>query len=145
MKSTSHLIWQNILMNHSMPILSFMNIIKTINSGSMVNFDHYSREKHLICRFSGRLDTLICTNISEEIQNKLQELKQGQEEKDQLEEKIDFDMKEVTFISSSFIRICLITFNHCRKGNFAIINCDPFLKKTFKIAGLDGLLSVSWN
>ena len=109
----------------------------------MVNFDHYSGEKHLICRFAERLDTFVCISLSEELQNKLQELKQGSGEKDQLEEKIDFDMKDVTFISSSFIRICLITSNHCRKGNFAIINCDPFLKKTFKIAGLDDLLSVS--
>jgi anti-anti-sigma factor len=120
-----------------------MNIIKTINSGPMINFDHHSREKHLVCRFSGRLDTVNCTNLSEEIQNKLQELKQGQNEKEHLEKKIDFDMKDVTFISSSFIRICLITYNYAGKGNFTIINCDPFLKKTFKIAGLDDLLSVS--
>jgi len=53
-------------------------------------------------------------------------LKQGQSEKDQIEEKIDFDMKDVNFISSSFIRICLITFKDCQKGNFTIINCDPF-------------------
>jgi anti-anti-sigma regulatory factor len=28
-------------------------------------------------------------------------------------------------------------------GNFCIINCDPAIKKTFKIAGLDELLKVS--
>ncbi|MGA2822001.1 MAG: STAS domain-containing protein [Bacteroidales bacterium] len=71
------------------------------------------------------------------------ELKQGQNEKDQLEEKINFDMKDVNFISSSFIRICLITFKQCQKENFAIINCDPFLKNFFKIARLDDLLDVS--
>jgi anti-anti-sigma factor len=109
----------------------------------MINFEHYSEKKLLVCRFSGRLDTLTCIGLSEEIQNKLQELKQEQNEKDQLEEKIDFDMKDVNFISSSFIRICLITSKHSQKGNFAIINCDPFLKKVFKIAGLDDLLRVS--
>ena len=120
-----------------------MNIVKTTNSESMINFDHYSREKHLICKFSGRLDTQNCINLSEEINNKIQELMQAQSEKDKPEEKIDFDMTDVTYISSSFIRICLITFNQSQKGNFAIINCDPFLKKTFKIAGLDDLLTVS--
>lgn len=109
----------------------------------MVNFKHDSGEKHLICKFSGRLDTQNCISLSEEINNKLQELKQGLSEKDKPEEKIDFDMTEVTYISSSFIRICLTTFNQSQKGNFAIINCDPFLKKTFKIAGLDDLLTVS--
>jgi anti-anti-sigma factor len=120
-----------------------MSIIKTVNFESMVNFEHHSSENHLVCKFSGRLDTLNCISLSEEIQNKLQELKQGQGEKDKTGEKIDFDMTEVTYISSAFIRICLLIFNQCQKGNFAIINCDPFLKKTFKIAGLDDLLRVS--
>jgi len=109
----------------------------------MVNFEYNSSEKHLICNFSGRLDTQICISLAEEINSKLQELKQGQGENDKPEEKIDFDMTEVTYISSSFIRICLITFNQCKKEKFAIINCDPFLKRTFKIAGLDNLLVVS--
>jgi len=120
-----------------------MNTIKTFNSDTMVNFEHYSSEKHLICKFSGRLDTQNCISLSEEINNKLQELMQDQGEKDKPEEKIDFDMTEVTYISSSFIRICLITFNQSQKEKFAIINCDPFLKRTFKIAGLDELLTVS--
>lgn len=109
----------------------------------MINFKHDSSEKHLICRFSGRLDTQNCLSLSEEINNKLEELKQSGGENDKHEEKIDFDMSEVTYISSSFIRICLITFKQFQKENFSIINCDPFLKKTFKIAGLDDLLTVS--
>jgi anti-anti-sigma factor len=109
----------------------------------MINFEHHSGEKHLICRFSGHLDTIACVGISEALQQKLQELKQGHMQADPPEEKIDFDMRDVTFISSSFIRICLVAFNALIKGNFTIINCDPFLKKTFKIAGLDELLHVS--
>jgi anti-anti-sigma factor len=120
-----------------------MNIIKTINFEAMIDFIHDFEEKYLICRFSGRLDTLNCVSLSEEIQNKIQELKQGQPDKDQFEERIHFDMKDVTYISSSFIRICLHTYHQSKKGNFSIINSDPFLKKTFKIAGLGELLSVS--
>ena len=109
----------------------------------MIDFMHDFEGKYLICRFSGRLDTLNCVSLSVEIQNKIQELKQGQPDKDQLEERIHFDMKDVTYISSSFIRICLHTYHQSKKGNFSIINSDPFLKKTFKIAGLGELLSVS--
>ena len=109
----------------------------------MIDFTYDPGEKHLFCKFSGRLDTLNCVSLSEEMQNKLQELKQGQTEKDQLEEKIHFDMKDVTYISSSFIRICLHTFQQSKKGNFSLINSNPFVKKTFKIAGLDELLTVS--
>jgi anti-anti-sigma factor len=109
----------------------------------MIDFTYDPRAKHLICKFSGRLDTLNCISLSEELQNKLQDLNQGQPDQDQLEERIHFDMKDVTYISSSFIRICLNTFHQSKKGNFSIINSNPFLKKTFKIAGLDALLSVS--
>ena len=144
MRGSSHLILQNIWMNHWEQTSSSKNIIKTINSLFMTDFTYDSKEKHLICKFSGRLDTLNCNSLSEEIQNKFQELRLGKTEKEQFEEKIQFDMKDVTYISSSFIRICLNTSHQSGKGNFSIINCDPFLKKTFKIAGLDELLSVSW-
>ena len=120
-----------------------MNIIKIINFEAMIDFKHDLRKKHLICKFSGRLDTLNCVSLSEEIQNKIEELKQEQTDKDQLEESIHFDMKDVNYISSSFIRICLHTYHQSKKGNFSIINSDPLLKKTFKIAGLGELLSVS--
>ena len=109
----------------------------------MVTFDYHSGEKHLVCKFSGHLDTFNCVKLAETMQNKIRELRQGQSEENKLEDKIDFDMKDVTFISSSFIRIALTVFHQCQQGNFAIINCDPFLKKIFKIAGLDDLLGVS--
>jgi anti-anti-sigma factor len=57
--------------------------------------------------------------------------------------KIVFNLKDINFISSSFIRICMGTAKQVPPGNFCITNCDPFIKKTFKIAGLDGLLNVS--
>ena len=109
----------------------------------MVIFEYNPMDKHLICKFSGHLDTNMSLLISEEIQNKISELQQGKTEGDKLEEKIDFDMTGVDFISSSFIRICLVVSNQTGEGGFSIFNCNPFLKKTLKIAGLNDLLHVS--
>ncbi len=120
-----------------------MNTTGTINSRPMIDFTYDPAEKHLVCKFSGRLDTLNCASLSEEIHNKLQELRRGRPDQDSPEERIQFDMTDVTYISSSFIRICLHTLQQSKQGSFSIINSDPFIKKTFKIAGLDTLLSVS--
>jgi len=109
----------------------------------MVKFDYHQEKKHLICKFSGRMDTNESLMIIEEVQNKIMELKQGKDDTSLLDEKIDFDMKESDFISSSFIRICLVVYKQTAEGKFSIRNCDPFLKKTFKIAGLDAMLKVS--
>jgi anti-anti-sigma factor len=109
----------------------------------MIKFNYNPTEKIITCYLSGQLDTYTCTGISEEMQQKLNEIKIGLGENELPDHKIDFDMKEVTFISSSFIRICLVTFKSLKQGNFTISNCDPFMKKTFKIAGLDDLLKVS--
>ena len=109
----------------------------------MVNFEFNPGEKLLVCKFSGRLDTLVCTSLSGEVQSKITDCKQDQTLDKQTGLKISFDMKEVTFISSAFIRICLFTYKEVGKGSFSILNSDPFLKKTFKIAGLSELLSVS--
>ena len=109
----------------------------------MLQFNYNPAEKHLSCILSGQLDTYNCISISEEIQKKIQELKQGLGVNEMPDDHVDFDMKDVTFISSSFIRICLMTYKSVKEGNFTIINCDPFMKKTFKIAGLDDLLKVS--
>ena len=48
----------------------------------MIDFTYDPGERHLFCKFSGRLDTLVCQGLSEEMQKKLQELKQGKTEKD---------------------------------------------------------------
>jgi anti-anti-sigma factor len=106
----------------------------------MISFSHDTANSQLTVHFIGRLDTLSCPGIQSAFNDKFSEIRK---EGEQTSLKVVFDMQEVTFISSSFIRICLTTFHSCGRGNFAIINCDPFLKKAFKIAGLDDLLAVS--
>jgi len=108
----------------------------------MVVFDLNKHEKNLVCRFTGRLDTNVCMNLAEEINGKLKEISE-QDREFIPGYRIVYDLKNVNYIASSFIRICVNTAKKAEKGNFSIINTDPFIKKTFKIAGLDETLQVS--
>ena len=56
---------------------------------------------------------------------------------------VNFDIKDVEYIASSFIRICVSTAKQLANKNFSIVNTIPMIKKVFKIAGLEKLLNVS--
>lgn len=107
----------------------------------MANYTYQEQEKRLTCTFSGRLDTIASIPIQEELTKELASYRiPGQE---LLPITIVFDFAEAGFISSTFIRICVNTAKQVKSGDFSIIHCDPFIKKTFKIAGLDEILKVS--
>ena len=103
----------------------------------MVAFNYDPGKKILTASFSGRLDSLAVQKLSEIIQVNLP-MKDGKSE-----DKIIFDLREVDYISSSFIRICVNTAKQTGSGQFSIAHCQPFIKKTFKISGLDDILNVT--
>jgi anti-anti-sigma factor len=106
----------------------------------MLTILYNSAENLLLCKFSGRLDTIACASLNEEVENNLLKLKKGNP--GFIDAKIVFDLSEVNYIASSFIRICVNTAKQSLPGNFSIVNCEPFIKKTFKIAGLDEILGI---
>jgi anti-anti-sigma factor len=103
----------------------------------MVSFNYDDVDKVFTASFKGRLDTLAVQKLSETIQINLP-VKEGIPR-----DRIVFDMLEVDYISSSFIRICVSVAKQAGPGQFSITHCQPFIKKTFKISGLDDILSVS--
>lgn len=108
----------------------------------MLTFDYNPEEKILRCIFRGRMDTIISAQISAELESKFISLTGIDDQKTILEDTLIFDLKEVNFISSSFIRLCVAVRKRVKTGCFSMENCDPFIKKTFKIAGLDDILNV---
>ena len=108
----------------------------------MIHFDYSPTARILTCSFTGRLDTTASIKLSDQLFDKIKEIKGSDDPAVLLQEKLIFDMTGVNYIASSFIRICVTAAKHAQSGNFCIVNCDPFLKKTFKIAGLDEVLSV---
>ncbi len=125
-----------------MNLFFVLNIIKTTKPQAMLTFDYNAAEKVLTCHFTGRLDANTSVILCDEMCGKIHTMKGVDDPEVLLDDSIIFDMTGVNYIASSFIRICVNAAKQVRKGNFSIINCDPFLKKTFKIAGLDDILNV---
>ncbi|MEA1996310.1 MAG: STAS domain-containing protein [Gemmatimonadota bacterium] len=56
---------------------------------------------------------------------------------------IIFDLKEVEYISSTFLRFCIRAAKSVEQGKFSVINVKPDIKKIFKMAGVDSILNIS--
>jgi len=102
----------------------------------MVNFnieENITEEKNLVCTFGVRMDTTKCQEIEAELLNKVVETKIP----------VIFDLEEVDYVSSAFLRLCLRIAKEVGTGNFSIINVHPNVKKVFKIAGFDKQLTIT--
>ena len=84
---------------------------------------------HVICHLSGRLDTIVSQNVEPEINNCTDK-----------EKNLIFDFSQVEYISSTFLRICLMKFKELGGEKFWIRHPKPDVKKVFMIAGLDRLI-----
>jgi len=93
-------------------------------------------ENTLDCVLKGRMGTDKAEETLQIIQNQIEEFN-----RDDL--KVNFDLKDVDYIASSFIRICVATAKQLGEENFSISNTSPMIKKVFKIAGLHEILNVS--
>jgi anti-anti-sigma factor len=108
----------------------------------MFEYQYQEIDHTMVFKFSGRLDTLSCSDLAEMIISKIAEYKGSGDSEVLFPGNVVFDLKEVNYIASAFIRICVSTAKSVEKGGFSIQNCAPILKKTFKIAGLDELLNI---
>ncbi|MCP4550844.1 MAG: STAS domain-containing protein [Bacteroidetes bacterium] len=93
-------------------------------------------ENTLNCIFKGHFSANNTEMVEKQIQEKVDELKN-----DQLI--VNFNLLDVDYIASSFIRICITTAKQLTDGNFRISNTNPMIKKVFKISGLDEILNIS--
>jgi anti-anti-sigma factor len=107
----------------------------------MVDFNYDDKGKKLVCTLKGRFGSDVTEPFSAELTRNME--KHTKTIKDPEKLNVCFDMKQVSFIASAFIRTCLSTSRSVDPGNFKIINASPMIKKTFKIAGLDEMLNVS--
>lgn len=83
-------------------------------------------DKEFVCAFVGPLNAERCQQVQEDLIRKI-EATAGV---------INFDMNEVTFASSSFLRIVLTVNKRVGKERLKISNVDPNVKKVFKMSGL---------
>jgi len=97
--------------------------------------------KIIKCTFKGKMDTLRSNRAVEDFKGEFESLLSSGVSAEEL--KICFDLSEVDYISSSFLRLCISSARDIKTGNFSIINTGPEIMKVFKIAGLDPMLNVS--
>ncbi|MGE9293492.1 STAS domain-containing protein [Ruficoccus sp. ZRK36] len=83
-------------------------------------------EKEFVCAFVGPLNAERCQQVQEDLIKKIEAT----------DDVVNFDMKEVTFASSSFLRIVLTVNKRVGKQRLKITNVDPQVKKVFKMSGL---------
>jgi anti-anti-sigma factor len=81
----------------------------------------------LLCRMPSRLDTATCVEIHDPVLLRVREENLP----------VVFDLKDVTFVCSMFLRLCLQAYELSGPGRFQVANLSPDVKKVFKIAGLD--------
>ena len=97
----------------------------------MVNFK--LEEDSLKCIFNGRMDTAACQTIAGEIDDQLNK-NAGMS--------VIFDMENVGYVSSAFLRICIKASKKLGNESFSIKNVDPQVKKVFKISGFDSIMNI---
>lgn len=81
----------------------------------------------LIFRFEGKIDTFQATELEKE-------LKVDLENNTRI---IEFDLKDVDFISSGFLRLCLMSSIKVGNDNFYILNPKSAVMNIFRLTGFD--------
>ena len=87
-------------------------------------------EQKIEIHFTGKLDTATCQEMEPELREKLADGNAA----------VVFDLAQVDFVSSSFLRLCVLAYQKAGVGGFQVINVSPAIKKVFMIAGMDAML-----
>ena len=91
----------------------------------------------LHCQFLGRLDGYVCAEIEQPL---LQRVSDFQNNRDSVQ--LIFDLANVVFISSAFLRLCLISSRTVGQNRFSITNVSDEIHYVFHIAGLSQMMNV---
>jgi anti-anti-sigma factor len=94
----------------------------------MVEFKETAEK--IVLYFSGKQDTIQCQEIAATVQRKIAEAAKP----------VAFNLHEVEYVSSAFLRLCLQTSKTVGMDRFEVTDLTPTVKKVFKIAGFDQLL-----
>jgi len=89
-------------------------------------------DSKLICSFSHRLDSVNCEKWEKHLMRKVRESKMP----------VVFDMQRVNYIASAFLRICVMVAKEVGAGNLTIVRTSKYVKKVFRISGLDKTIKV---
>lgn len=92
----------------------------------------------LHCSFSERLDGNVCSGLERELLHRATEFKNSREAA-----QIVFDLHGVPFISSVFLRLCLIHLKSFGKERFAVTSVSEEIYKVFYVSGFTEIMNVT--
>ncbi len=104
---------------------------------------HVIEDNKMVFMFPNKLDTTSAMTIETE----LHQILSSPENNEKISEYI-FNLKDVEYICSSFLRCCLKIAKHVGEHQFVITNVNPVVFKVFKITGFDKILKIEladWN
>ncbi len=94
--------------------------------------ESFQRDGKLVFVFEGRLDSLACAKMSDEIMTKVQEANLP----------VVFDFKSTDYVTSAFIRICMSIFKTIGKENLKCIHMNDAVKEVFKLSHVDHYIQM---
>ena len=106
----------------------------------MISTSYDSNRDILVCAFKGKLDSSTSETTSAQFQAAWTSAQAERTDRAGALS-IVFDLAEVEFIFSAFLRLCLQAAKIAGGGSFRIINTSPAVKKLFVMAGLEQLVN----
>jgi anti-anti-sigma factor len=91
----------------------------------------------LLCTFVGRLDGNVCSAIEQDLVHRITHFKANREDV-----RLIFDLSDVVYVSSAFLRICLMYLKSVGKNSFAVVNVSEEILKVFHITGFAEIMEV---
>lgn len=96
----------------------------------MEQLKYVEQNGSLECVFSGSLSTDFCQKNEQTLNEKLSDQTGS----------VLFDFKDVDYVSSAFLRVCLHALKTLGKDRFRIANASPEVKKIFTMVGFDAMV-----
>jgi anti-anti-sigma factor len=87
-------------------------------------------QDRLTLAFDARMDTAKCEQVNAQVRAAV--TAPGKP--------VVFDLNGVEFVSSAFLSLCIFAHQQAGGHGFRVVNVGPFVKRVFKIAGLDRML-----
>ncbi len=91
----------------------------------------------LYCRFDKNVDTTLCSEIAPQLRDRIADA-----EKRISDLNIVFDMTQTEYISSAFLRLCILHGKQVGLSHFRVENVSDEVRHVFEITGLIGILSL---
>ena len=98
----------------------------------MLNIEKKSEGKNLSFVLSGRLDTTTAPDLEKEVKENIEGV-----------EKLDFDFKDLLYISSAGLRVLLSAQKTMNKqGEMIVKNCSNEILDIFEVTGFSDILTI---